>query len=137
MVERIEAACERIAEHGLELPEWAVLRGAYGDLAEPLDEMLRRPDRPDAIIGGSDVLALLIATRIREAGLSVGADVGVTGFDGGMQGWLIDDTLTTVRIPATRVAEMLITRLMGLLDGGPPPERGLVLPTELVIGTSA
>ena len=137
VVERIEAAHDRIREHGLDLPEWAVLRGAYGDLADPLDEILRRPDRPDAIIGGSDVLALLAATRIREAGLRVGTDVGVTGFDGGMQGWLIDDTLTTVRIPAARVAEMLITRLMALLDGGPPPERGLVLPTELVIGTSA
>jgi DNA-binding LacI/PurR family transcriptional regulator len=60
----------------------------------------------------------------------------VTGFDGGLQGWLVDETLTTVRIPATRVAEMLVARLMGLLDGGPPPESGLVLPTELVIGSS-
>ena len=70
VVERIEAAHDRIAEHGLELPEWAVLRGAYADLADASDEMLRRPDRPDAIIGGSDVLALLAATRIREAGLA-------------------------------------------------------------------
>ena len=60
----------------------------------------------------------------------------MTGFDGGMQGWLFDDTLTTIRIPAARVAEMLVNRLMALLDGGPPPERGLVIPTELVIGTS-
>ena len=60
----------------------------------------------------------------------------MTGFDGGMQGWLFDDTLTTVRIPAGRVAEMLVNRLMALLDGGPPPECGLVIPTELVIGTS-
>ena len=48
----------------------------------------------------------------------------MTGFDGGMQGWLFDDTLTTVRIPATRVAEMLVNRLMALLDGGPPPSAG-------------
>ena len=60
----------------------------------------------------------------------------MTGFDGGMQGWLVDETLTTVRIPATRVAEMLVARLMGLLAGGPPPDRGLILPTELVIGSS-
>lgn len=137
VVERIGAVHDRIAEHGLELPDGAVLRGDYGELTHRLDELLQRHDRPDAIIAGSDVLALLVATRVREAGLRVGHDVGVTGFDGGMQGWLLDETLTTVRIPATRVAEMLITRLMALLDGGPPPERGLVLPTELVIGTSA
>jgi DNA-binding LacI/PurR family transcriptional regulator len=53
-----------------------------------------------------------------------------------MQGWLLDETLTTVRIPASRVAELLVSRLMALLDGAPPPELGLVLPTELVIGTS-
>ena len=137
MVDRVTAAAERIAEHGLELPAWAVLReGDYAVLADHLDAVLRRPDRPDAIIGGSDVLALLVASRIREAGLRVGVDVGVTGFDGGMQGWLVDETLTTVRIPASRVAELLVARLMALLDGGPPPEHGLVLPTELVIGTS-
>ena len=99
--------------------------------------LLARPDRPDAIIGGSDAIALLAATRIREAGLRVGVDIGVTGFDGGMQGWLVDETLTTVRIPATRVAEILVTRLMAQFDGRPaPPSGGLVLPTELVIGTS-
>ena len=137
VVDRVAAAAERVAEHGLELPPWAVLReGDYTVLGDQLDKVLRRADRPDAIIAGSDVLALLAATRIREAGLTVGADVGVTGFDGGMQGWLVDETLTTVRIPATRVAEMLVARLMGLLDGGPPPESGLILPTELVIGSS-
>ena len=61
----------------------------------------------------------------------------MTGFDGGMQGWLVDETLTTIRIPASRVAELLVTRLMAQLDGGPPAEHGMVLPTELVIGTSA
>jgi DNA-binding LacI/PurR family transcriptional regulator len=137
VTERIDAVRDRIAEHGLELPEAAIIRDSdYATLSARLDELLGQRERPDAIIGGSDVLALLIATRVREAGLRVGVDVGVTGFDGGMQGWLIDDTLTTVRIPAARVAEMLVNRLMALLDGGPPPERGLVIPTELVIGTS-
>jgi DNA-binding LacI/PurR family transcriptional regulator len=136
VVERIEAAHGRIREHGLELPDWAVLRGEYTALPERLDQVLRRSDRPDAVIAGSDALALLAATRVREAGLGVGTDVGVAGFDGGMQGWLVDETLTTVRIPATRLGEMLIARLMALLDGAPPPECGLVLPTELVIGSS-
>ena len=35
-----------------------------------------------------------------------------------------------MRIPATRVAEMLVTRLMALLDGGPPQERGLACPAH-------
>jgi DNA-binding LacI/PurR family transcriptional regulator len=136
-VERLEAARDRICEHGFELPHWAVVRGDdYQTLSQQLGELMARPDRPDAIIGGSDVLALLIATRLREAGFRVGIDVGVTGFDGGMQGWLFDDTLTTVRIPATRVAEVLISRLISQLEGNPPPERGLVIATELVIGTS-
>jgi DNA-binding LacI/PurR family transcriptional regulator len=137
VADRVNAAAERVAEHGLELPPWAVLReGDYAVLGDQLDKLLMRDDRPDAIIAGSDVLALLAASRIREAGLRVGVDVGVTGFDGGMQGWLVDETLTTVRIPASRVAELLVSRLMAMLDGAPPPELGLVLPTELVIGTS-
>ena len=137
VVDRVAAAADRIAEHGLELPPWAVLReGDYAVLGDQLDKLLMRSDRPDAVIAGSDVLALLAASRIREAGLRVGVDVGVTGFDGGMQGWLVDETLTTIRIPASRVAELLVTRLMAQLDGGPPAEHGMVLPTELVIGSS-
>ena len=137
VVDRVAAAAERIAEHGLALPESMVVRGTYDSLADGLDTILRRPDRPDAVICGSDAVALVAASRIRVAGLGVGTDVAVTGFDGGMQGWLVDQTLTTVRIPAPRVAEKLVERLMALLDGAPPPEHGLVLPTELVIGTSA
>lgn len=137
VVERFQAAHDRLAEHGFELPERAVLRDPdYATLSARMDELLRLPDRPDAIIGGSDILALLAATRVRDAGLRVGEDVGVTGFDGGMQGWLLDQTLTTVRIPAARVAEVLVARLMAQLDGGPAPESGLVIATELVVGTS-
>ena len=137
VVERLESARARIAEHGLDLPEGSIIRDAdYAALSARLDALLTSAEPPEAVIGGSDVLALLIATRAREAGLRVGVDIGVTGFDGGMQGWLFDDTLTTVRIPARRVADVLISRLMAQLDGHPAPERGLVLPTELVIGTS-
>lgn len=136
VVDRFEAAQARIREHGLELPEWALIRGEYRVVADGLDQLLARPDRPDAIICGSDAIALLAATRVRQAGLRVGVDIGLTGFDGGMRGWLVDETLTTVRIPATRVAELLVNRLMAQLDGKPDFEQGLVLPTELVIGTS-
>jgi len=135
VLERVDAVRIRLEKHGSGLPDTALLRGSVAEVAARLDDVLAGPDRPDAVVCGSDALALLASARIQAAGLSVGEDVAVTGFDGGLRGWLVDRTLTTVRIPVERVADALIARLMTLLDGG--DVEGLVMPTELVIGTSA
>jgi DNA-binding LacI/PurR family transcriptional regulator len=133
---RIEGAGRRLAEHGIALPPTSIVRGEFDALATPIDQLLRQPEPPDTLICGSDALALVAADRVRRAGLEVGGEVAVTGFDGGLHGWLVDQTLTTVRIPVERIAETMVRMLMSLLAGEHAVE-GTVMPTELVIGSSA
>ncbi|WP_367129484.1 substrate-binding domain-containing protein [Saccharothrix sp. HUAS TT1] len=70
-------------------------------------------------------------------GLRVGADVAVTGFDGGAVGLVTEPTLTSARIPFDRVSRELVDRCPRQVEHGPDGEPGVVLPAELVRGGSA
>ena len=45
-------------------------------------ELIAGPDRPTAIVAGSDVLAAACYSAANRAGLRIGPDLAVTGFDG-------------------------------------------------------
>jgi len=86
-------------------------------------ELLARRDRPSAIVAARDVLARGVCEAIEEAGLEVGGDVSVIGFDD--LSWpAAEPILTTFRLPARELgvvaAEMLIERIV---NGWRPPEK--------------
>ena len=101
-----------------------------------VQELLTGGQVPQAIICGSDAIALGVLSGLRAHGLRVPEDVAVTGFDGLLPGIapLID--LTTISQPRRRMAvsavDLLIRRLNG--DGGNPQQ--LVLGHALRIGTT-
>jgi DNA-binding LacI/PurR family transcriptional regulator len=70
-------------------------------------------------------------------GRTVGADVAVTGFDGGAIGTLTEPALTSVGIPIEHIAHELVRRCRQEIDHGPTGAPGLIVPTEIVIGASA
>lgn len=114
--ERIEGVRAAIAgSPGAELV--AVEEAPY--LLEPAGEAFARvwAAQPTAVIGGSDVLAAGAMIRARALGLSVPADVSITGFDDIGVSLVCDPPLTTVRVPQIEMgraaAEILLARLQG------------------------
>lgn len=111
--------------------------GSSAFAAEPIIELLRRPDRPTAIFAPVDVLAIRVMAVIRSLGLRIPEDVAVAGFDDILMSAHLDPPLTTVRHPAAevgrRAAELLFERLAGGAAGLPAVER---VPCELVIRRS-
>jgi DNA-binding LacI/PurR family transcriptional regulator len=90
-------------------------------------EVLRRPDRPSAIVAISDVLALGVLQAAREQQLRPGQDLSVTGFDDVPAAAAAG--LTTVRQPVQDKG-----RLMGRMLLDPTfTERRVQLATELVV----
>lgn len=92
--------------------------------------LLRRSDRPTAIVALSDVLALGVLDAARDLGLDVPRDLSVCGFDDIPPA---DPAgLTTVRQPirdrGRRVGELLINP--------DAPDRQMLLPIELIIRSS-
>jgi LacI family transcriptional regulator len=104
--------------------------------AAAVDRLLGRPDRPTAIIGLFDGLALAVIEGAARAGLAVPSDLSVTGFDDVSAAAHVPPGLTTfdaaVRESATALAGMLV-RAIAAPEG--PPETGLVTPRLILRGS--
>jgi LacI family transcriptional regulator len=94
--------------------------------------LLSAPERPTAVVGHNDTIALAALNAARELGLRVPEDVAVAGFDDiAAAGWPIVG-LTTVRQPTARMAERAVALLASRIADPSLPPRREVLPVELV-----
>jgi DNA-binding LacI/PurR family transcriptional regulator len=98
-------------------------------------ELLTGPDRPSAIVAGSDVLAAACYSAADRAGLRIGADLAVTGFDGSVISRMLTPALTTMTIPLSDLASRLIDRVIAQV-AGTDSGHGEVLDTILIPGES-
>lgn len=97
--------------------------------------LLALPDPPTAIFAYNDRWAIGSYQAIRGAGLRVGADVSVVGFDDiPMTEW-VDPALTTVRQPRADMGRIAIDLLLSVLNGGEARDVVVVQP-DLVVRAS-
>jgi LacI family transcriptional regulator len=105
-----------------------------------MEEILLAPERPTAVFCAvaADVVAVGAMRAIRDAGLSIPADMAIVGFDDIEIGALTTPSLTTVtQFPAQlgrRAAELLLDRLNGTAPDTPRVEQ---MPYELIVRESA
>jgi LacI family transcriptional regulator len=104
---------------------------------EAARRLLEADERPDAIVCGSDIIALGAVRELRDNGLSVPGDIRVTGFDGILFAELCDPPLTTVLQPVQAIAEEAVRLLTSRIQGGASsPRRSQIAPTLVVRGSS-
>ncbi|MFE5582348.1 LacI family DNA-binding transcriptional regulator [Kitasatospora sp. NPDC056531] len=100
--------------------------------------LLRGPDRPTAVVAGSDLLALDVYEAVRAEGLTVGpGGVAVTGFHDTPICRHLHPALTSVRLPLQAIAVSLVGRLLDQVRGQPAPTAGVELAGELVVRGSS
>lgn len=93
-------------------------------------------DRPSAIVCSSDALALAVYRAADHAGLTIGVDLAVSGVDSSVIGRSLVPTLTTMRVPVDRIAELIVDRFVDeVADRDADVEGTLVVP-ELQPGAS-
>ncbi|MFQ3611556.1 MAG: LacI family DNA-binding transcriptional regulator [Fimbriimonadales bacterium] len=129
--ERLQGYRQTMEAHGLEVhPEW-VISATYGgaDLS-PLQELLRRPDRPTALFAWSDEVAVR-ALRLCEAmGLRIPDDIAIVGYDSTPICDHTRPTLTSVRQPIYEMAAAAVALLVDLLnEQNPEPKTRLFAPS--------
>ncbi|MFE7510734.1 LacI family DNA-binding transcriptional regulator [Streptomyces sp. NPDC057540] len=106
-------------------------------LSDALRRLLVGADRPTALVCANDWLALTAYQAVRAAGLTVGTDVAVTGFNDMPLCTVLQPTLTSVRLPLSGIARALVDRLISTVeDPGTAPASGLLLPAEPVVRDS-
>lgn len=135
--ERLAGFTERLSEHGIRVPKTSIYRGPDEGVRRRARRLLTGKNPPKAIVTGSDAVGAVVINVAHSLGLEVGADVAVTGFDGGAGGLPTEPTLTSARIPVERVSRELVARCLRQVEHGRDDEPGLLLPVELVRGGSA
>jgi LacI family transcriptional regulator, galactose operon repressor len=134
-IERREVLAAEAAAVGATLesgPEWQGYYYAAGG-AKVINRLLAAGRAlPRAIACANDLTALGVMSALREHGISVPGQVAVTGFDDVPLARHLRTTLTTVRQPIREMGRTAFDVLYSMIRGERPPERDIVLATELV-----
>src|SRR5581483_3851988 len=98
--------------------------------------LLDLPDRPTAIFGFNDNVAIGALRAAKARGLHVPDDLSVVGFDDSEQSGLVTPALTTVRQPLAEMGRMAVSLLLRLLDHQRVEAMSIELATRLVVRDS-
>ena len=132
-----------LARHGLPVHQADMLlvdednaRGRIRSLLSGTGGGTAASARPEAIVTGSDRLAVVIYGMAAELGLRIGRDLAVTGFDGSIPADLLHPTLTSVAIPVEDIAARVVARALRQVSGGSDGDPGEVVDVSLRLGES-
>lgn len=95
-----------------------------------------KDERPTAVFAASDEMAIGFIKAVKDAGLSVPADVSVAGFDGIDYSAMYDPALTTIIQPRAEMGRLAAENLVKRMSGLPAEDRRIRLPSTLVIRES-
>ena len=137
---RVAGYRQALSDHAIPLDEMLVIgsdfteRGGY----EAMQAILALAERPTAVFGANDLIAIGAMLAIRDAGLNIPGDIAVVGMDNIPAARLVHPALTTIdQFPeksGKKATEMLFERLNGQFVGG---VRNHEMPFQLVIRESA
>lgn len=120
--ERLQGYRRALETAGIPLEENLVRQGGYkGAVAHrAAEELLKRHDRPTAIVGGNDLMALSVLQAAGELGLVVPDDLAVVGMDDIGIAAHHNIQLTTVSHHASEMAELAVGWMLEIVQD---PER--------------
>ncbi len=136
--DRLEGWRRAHHERGLPVPEDLVAEGTFSIASgyEAMARLLEAGPPADAVFAASDLTALGAMRAVEQAGLRVGEDVLVVGFDDIPEASATTPALTTVRQPVAELGRTMTEVLLRRIHGEPAEARTM-LPVELVVRTSA
>jgi len=111
-----------------DLTEEGGLRAARG--------LLARPQPPTAILGCNDLTAIGVLKAAEEAGLRVGKDLALAGYDGIQQTASTNPPITTLHQPTYEIARRLTGMLFTRINGQPLEQPRIVIEPDLIIRPS-
>jgi LacI family transcriptional regulator len=93
-------------------------------------------ERPTAVVGGNDLIALGALRAVRAAGLSCPEDVSLTGFNDMPFLDELRPALTSVRVPTHELGVEAARLLLEQIEGAPAVAKTISLPLRLVVRDS-
>jgi len=121
-------------------PSWIVRsQHSYEQAYQAAQTWLALPPnrRPTAVIATSDLMAIGVMNASADAGLEVGRDIAVVGFDDAPITDYLRPPLTSLRQPITDIGEHLVTMLIDLVHGETPSPSQVLLKPQLIVRDSS
>jgi LacI family repressor for deo operon, udp, cdd, tsx, nupC, and nupG len=119
---------------GLDPHMFPILEGdftvRFGETA--METWLAKDKRPTAVFAGNDEMAVGAIQSVKRAGLTVGRDVSIIGYDDQRIASLYEPALTTIKVPTEELGYRSMHKLERLLHGK-PYQPDTILPTQLIV----
>ncbi|MWC28896.1 LacI family DNA-binding transcriptional regulator [Paenibacillus sp. MMS18-CY102] len=101
-----------------------------------MQNLLKLPDRPTAVVCAADAIALGVMNAITDAGLQVPADISVVGFDNTAFASIVKPGLSTVSQNIYSIGERAVNQLIELVEKPNHIPSVVVEPVELILRES-
>ncbi len=136
-IDRVTGFLAALNEAGLE--PGPIVEGDFTTRSgtEAMREVLQQDSTIDGIFVASDVMAASALTVLRSNGFSVPDDVALVGYDDSAAAMTAEVPLTTIRQPSVAMGETIASILIDVLNGVEDHPRTTLLPTELIVRSSA
>jgi DNA-binding LacI/PurR family transcriptional regulator len=139
--DRFQGYVEAMSAQGIKpRPAWTVRSyNTVADGREAARQLISLPasQRPTAITCVSDTIAVGAMSYLEGAGLRVGTDVALTGFDDYPMSEFLRPSLTSLRQPIEQLANQVVELLMAEIENRPVPQRQILLAPTLVVRASS
>ncbi len=126
--ERLKGIQAAMDEAGLSKDDLSIVQTAYGidEGGAALNHLMDLPTPPSVVMCGNDVLAVGVIAMAKERGISVPAELSVTGFDDIEIAKISSPPLTTVHVPHRRMGLEAAKLLIGMLGSNKSGTRTLI-----------
>jgi LacI family transcriptional regulator/LacI family repressor for deo operon, udp, cdd, tsx, nupC, and nupG len=129
---------DALSAAGLPIDPQLIVEAGRGeeDGYQAMNELLGLPQPPTAVLACSDELAFGAMHALYDAGLSIGADVSLVGFDDLPLAAHTHPPLTTLHQPRRRVGEQLAALLLAAIENRERSTESLMLSPRLIVRRS-
>ena len=136
-MERLKAFLNISKEMNIETPSYYFSEGGYDKTitAASVEELLDLPEPPTAIFAANDFMALQVLDTVLKKGYKVPQDISIVGFDDIDIASHNSIQLTTVNVQMKRCAQLVIEKVINIIEGVQPAsktEKLLLEPTLMV-----
>jgi DNA-binding LacI/PurR family transcriptional regulator len=138
----VDACKASMARHGIDLPDEFILREALTEAGgyKTGERVLELKPRPTAVVLVESTMAIGLYHKLHDAGLEVGQDISVIGFDNSPTGDFLKPPLTQFRLShqglGRWLGENMIEQLAGKAAGNRIKQVNKIWPLEMTIGQS-
>ncbi|MBS0304455.1 MAG: LacI family DNA-binding transcriptional regulator [Proteobacteria bacterium] len=140
--QRVQGFRRAVERRGGSLPTACVIEKPYTVLEarRAMAALLRRPQRPTAVLCGNDILAFGALQECLWQDVAVPQQISITGFDDIEMAAHCRPGITTLHVPALEIGSLAAAALLATIDGRAPADgdEHVCLELELILrGTTA